>query len=153
MNLHMKQTHRHRDGIMLAKWEVGLEVCKCKLLYIDWINSKILSDSSGNNIQYPVINPNGKEYEKNLYNWITLLYRRNKHNFVNQLLEKAMATHSSTLAWRIPWTREPGGLHSMGLIQFTKRWEELLPKNTKESQVYSTPLLDISVWISYMDIQ
>ena len=64
MNLHMKQTHRHREGIMLAKWEVGLEVCKCKLLYIDWINSKILSDSSGNNIQYPVINPNGKEYEK-----------------------------------------------------------------------------------------
>ena len=35
MNLHMKQTHRHREGIMLAKWEVGLEVCKCKLLYID----------------------------------------------------------------------------------------------------------------------
>jgi len=26
-----------------------------------------------------------------------------------------MATHSSTLAWRIPWTEEPGGLHSMGL--------------------------------------
>ena len=31
------------------------------------------------------------------------------------LLEKGMATHSSTLAWRIPWTEEPGGLHSMGL--------------------------------------
>ena len=30
-------------------------------------------------------------------------------------LEKGMATHSSTLAWRIPWTEEPGGLHSMGL--------------------------------------
>ena len=29
--------------------------------------------------------------------------------------EKAMATHSSTLAWRVPWTEEPGGLHSMGL--------------------------------------
>jgi len=26
------------------------------------------------------------------------------------LLEKAMATHSSILAWRIPWTEEPGGL-------------------------------------------
>ena len=26
-----------------------------------------------------------------------------------------MATHSSILAWRIPWTEEPGGLHSMGL--------------------------------------
>ena len=30
------------------------------------------------------------------------------------LLEKEMATHSSTLAWRIPWTEEPSGLQSMG---------------------------------------
>ena len=30
-------------------------------------------------------------------------------------LEKEMATHSSTLSWRIPWTKEPGGLQSMGL--------------------------------------
>ena len=29
-------------------------------------------------------------------------------------LEKEMATHSSTLAWRIPWTEKPGGLQSMG---------------------------------------
>ena len=30
-------------------------------------------------------------------------------------LEKGMATHSSILAWEIPWTEEPGGLQSMGL--------------------------------------
>ena len=30
-------------------------------------------------------------------------------------LEKEMATHSSTLAWEIPWTVASGGLHSMGL--------------------------------------
>ena len=29
-------------------------------------------------------------------------------------LEKEMATHSSTLAWKIPWTAEPGRLQSMG---------------------------------------
>ena len=29
-------------------------------------------------------------------------------------LEEGMATHSSSLAWRIPWTEEPGGLQSMG---------------------------------------
>ena len=29
-------------------------------------------------------------------------------------LEKGMATHSSILAWRTPWTEEPGGLQSMG---------------------------------------
>ena len=30
------------------------------------------------------------------------------------ILEKEMATHSSILAWEIPWTEEPGGLQSMG---------------------------------------
>ena len=30
-------------------------------------------------------------------------------------LEKEMTTHSSTLAWKIPWMEEPGGLQSMGL--------------------------------------
>ena len=30
------------------------------------------------------------------------------------ILEKAMAHHSSTLAWKIPWTEKPGGLQSMG---------------------------------------
>ena len=30
--------------------------------------------------------------------------------------EKATATHSSTLAWKIPWTEEPGRLQSMGLL-------------------------------------
>ena len=33
-------------------------------------------------------------------------------------LEKGMATHSGILAWRIPWTDEPGGLSSMGLQRF-----------------------------------
>ena len=31
----------------------------------------------------------------------------------NGLLEKGMAAHSSILAWRIPWTEEPGGLQSI----------------------------------------
>ena len=30
-------------------------------------------------------------------------------------LEKGMATHSSVIAWEIPWTEEPGGLQSLGL--------------------------------------
>ena len=33
---------------------------------------------------------------------------------------KATATHSSTLAWKIPWTEEPGGLQSMGLRSRTR---------------------------------
>ena len=33
-----------------------------------------------------------------------------------------MAPHSSTLAWKIPWTEEPGGLQSMGLLQVGHNW-------------------------------
>ena len=35
-------------------------------------------------------------------------------------LEKGMATHSSPLAWRIPWTEEPGGLHSVASQGLTR---------------------------------
>ena len=36
-------------------------------------------------------------------------------------LEKEMATHSSILAWEIPWTEEPGGLQSMGVAKSRMR--------------------------------
>ena len=43
-------------------------------------------------------------------------------SFINRLLviiysEKAMAPYSSTLAWKIPWTEEPGGLQSVGSLR------------------------------------
>ena len=37
-------------------------------------------------------------------------------------LEEKMATHSSILAWRIPWTEEPGGLQSMGWQRVESNW-------------------------------
>ena len=37
-------------------------------------------------------------------------------------MEKAMAPHSSTLAWKIPWTEEPGKLQSMGLLRVRHVW-------------------------------
>ena len=40
-------------------------------------------------------------------------------------LEKEMATHSSVLAWRIPGTREPGGLPSMGSHRVRHNWSDL----------------------------
>ena len=38
------------------------------------------------------------------------------------ILEKAMATHSSTLAWKIPWMEEPGRLQSMGSLCVRHGW-------------------------------
>ena len=48
-----------------------------------------------------------KESTCNVGDWVQSLGREDP-------LEEEMATHSSTLAWRIPWTEEPGGLLSVG---------------------------------------
>ena len=54
-------------------------------------------------------------------------------------LEKEMATHSSILAWEIPWTEEPGGLQSMGSQKShdlgTKQQQPLLPRNKSLSLI------------------
>ena len=39
------------------------------------------------------------------------------YNLLLPCMEKAMAPHSSTLAWKIPWTEEPGRLQSMGSLR------------------------------------
>ena len=41
---------------------------------------------------------------------------------LHTVLEKAMAPHSSTLAWKIPWMEEPGGLQSMGSLRDGHHW-------------------------------
>ena len=43
-------------------WDFGVN--RCKLSYIEWINNKVLLYSTGNYIQYPGTNHNGKEYKK-----------------------------------------------------------------------------------------
>ena len=43
-----------------------------------------------------------------------------------QCMEKAMAPHSSTLAWKIPWKEEPGRLQSMGSLRVGHDWATLL---------------------------
>jgi len=71
MNLSVKhkQTHRHREQICGCQgrrgrgrmdWEFG--VSRHKLLYIEWIDNKVLLYSTGNYIQHPVINHNGKAH-------------------------------------------------------------------------------------------
>ena len=40
-----------------------------------------------------------------------------KQGTIKRTMEKEMAPHSSTLAWKIPCTEEPGGLQSMGMLR------------------------------------
>ena len=41
-----------------------LKISRCKLVYTEWINNKVLLHSTGDSLQYSVINQSGKEYKK-----------------------------------------------------------------------------------------
>ena len=76
MNLSMKQKQTHRHTEQTCGCQEGAEVgevgiSRCKLLYIGWINNKFLLYSTGNHVQYPVINHDGKEYKEGMYICIT----------------------------------------------------------------------------------
>ena len=50
-------------------------------------------------------------------------------------LEKEIVTHSSTLAWKMPWTEEPGRLQSMGSQQSQTQLKQLSTHHESESEV------------------
>ena len=61
-------------------------------------------------------------------------------------LEKEMATHSSILAWEIPWTEEPGGLYSMWSQRVrhdlaTKQQQQVLSARTVNTHYVQFPHL------------
>ena len=55
-------------------------------------------------------------------------------------LEEEMATHSSILAWKIPWTEEPGGLQSMGVTKSWTRPSDLTAASACKSLSLEHPL-------------
>ena len=59
-------------------------------------------------------------------------------------LEKGMAPHSSTLAWRIPWTEEPGGLQSMGLQRVRHYWATIGHNWATNTHTHS--LYHLNIW-------
>ena len=79
----------------ITSWEIDGETVDTVSDFIFW-GSKITADGDCNH-----------EIKRRL-----LLGRK-----VMIILEKAMAPHSSTLAWKIPWTEKPGGLQFVGLLR------------------------------------
>ena len=61
------------------------------------------------------LEPPGKPMAISILKLLYLLRKFNLCVHIYEAVAKAMATHSSTLAWKIPWTEEPGRLQSMGL--------------------------------------
>ena len=58
--------------------------------------------------------------------WPPLLFFLTLFYWIIVDLQKAMAPHSSTLAWKIPWMEEPGRLQSMGSLRVWLDWESSL---------------------------
>ena len=85
---------------------------------------------------YSAINRN--TFESVLMKWMnpepiiqSAVIQKEKHQYcismhIYEISEKAMATHSSTLAWKIPWTEEPGRLPSIGSQRVRHNWQASL---------------------------
>ena len=98
------------------------------LLYLKWITNKDLLYSTGNSAQCYVASWMGEEFGGEriyVYVWLspfTVNLTLSQHCWLIGYAyvsnpEKAMAPHSSTLGWKIPWMEEPGGLQSMGSLR------------------------------------
>ena len=92
INHSLAHTHTRKELIMLVMWGDG------------YVNNLDL-------VKHPII-----------YMCITPSHFLHFVNIYSCISEKAMAPHSSTLAWRIPWTEEPGGLQSMGSLRVGHDW-------------------------------
>ena len=79
----------------------------------------LFSDPQDTDYYYPYFKMRGLKDERSLVAQMVKILPATQENQVQSLgqedaLEKGMATHFSILAWRIPWTGEPGGLQSTG---------------------------------------
>ena len=119
--------------LMLAKWKIT--VCRhgkpnscagCSLHQILCKSMWLIGQGNGNPLQYSCLEnlrslvgcSRGVPKSRTRLNDFTF-------TFHFHALEKAMATRSSVLAWRIPGTGEPGGLPSMGLHRVGHDWSDL----------------------------
>ena len=94
------------------QWEVGVSIRK--LLYIEWINNKVLLYSTENYIQYPMINHNGKEYLKK---------KPDRQNARTNGKSKAIQTKSPKEAYTYTLTKREKGKKYIYLYIKKKREE------------------------------
>ena len=78
---------------------------RCKLVYIEWINNKVLLYRTGNYIQYPMINHDGKEYEKEY-----ICYSESESHSVRTDSLQPRGLHSP---WHSPGQNTGVGNHSL----------------------------------------
>ena len=98
LKLNIQKTKIMASGL-ITSWQIDGETVETVSDFIFW-GSKIITDGDCSH-----------EIKRRL-----LLGRKIMTN-LDSILEKAVATHSSTLAWKIPWMEEPGRLLSMGSLR------------------------------------
>ena len=95
-------------------------------IHIDWLTDELAIVTCGTQCD-PTFENNSTDSVKDTWP----LFRkegdqRRTDTTCSHLTEKAMAPHSSTLAWKIPWTEEPGALQSMESLWVGHHWATLL---------------------------
>ena len=88
----------------------------------------IQGEGSGHLLSFPsecilTLKTRGGGVRKYFFNWMKMktIYQK-LWGAIKAVFKKEMATHSSTLAWKISWTQEPGGLQSMGSRRVRHDW-------------------------------
>ena len=76
-----------------------------------------LIDTSVVSMSWLLLNNAAMNMEVKIYFWVRVLFRQIPRSGI-----KAMAPHSNTLAWKIPWMEEPGRLQSMGSLRVRYDW-------------------------------
>ena len=114
---------RHDLATKRNEWySQHIELNKCLLNFKAWDNEKQKEKTPHN-----ITNTNSQGFGPSLAAQMVKNLPAVKETWVWSLgwedpLEEGMATHSSTLAWRIPWTEEPGGLQSTGSQRVRHNW-------------------------------
>ena len=105
---------------MTASWRLNMQWVPelRKSQYFFGVTRKLFPSVPRKNILSLLLNRMHSTLEGDItyISWSCFLY---EHSF---RLSKTMATHSNTLAWKIPWTEEPGRLQSMGLLRVRHDW-------------------------------
>ena len=124
----MWRTDSLEKALMLAKIQVSWRGWQ-RTRWLDGITDSVDMNLS----KFPEMVKNREAWRAAVHgvtkNWTWLCYRR----------EKAMATHSSNLAWKIPWMEEPGRLQSMGSLRVGHNWATELNQTVFIPRVLSLP--------------
>ena len=76
----------------------------------------------------PIISPT-------VFNQLLDFFQSQKWMYLRVVSEKAMATRSNTISWKIPWAEEPGRLQSMGSLRVGHDWSDLAAAAAAASRV------------------